>query len=175
VELYLSYGSNYSLGGGPMLRKGSLIVAVSLILVFNMLTPALATPRIVDLIKPITDVKTVNKNMIISGWAEVDTRIEIRVYSRETKKVDGQEVYSWEEYLPDEKEVSLVVGPTGFFAKEVELKNGVNKIVIKAVNPQEEEESIEGMVTLSSKDEVRQAVQNLMNVNFLDMIRKIVK
>jgi hypothetical protein len=57
----------------------------------------------------------------------------------------------------------------------VELKNGVNKIVINAVNPDDQQENIEGIVTLSSKEEVRQAVQNLMNTSFLDMIRKIIK
>jgi len=158
-----------------MSRKGCFILIFSLILVFGMLTPVLAAPGIVDLIKPISDVKTVNKNMIISGWAEMDTVIEIRVYSRETKEVNGQETYNWEEYLPSGKEVRLTVGPTGFFAKQVELKNGVNKIVINAVNPDDQEENIEGIVTLSSKDEVRQAVKDLMNTSFLDMIRKIIK
>jgi len=158
-----------------MSRKGCFILIFSLILVFGMLTPVLAAPGIVDLIKPISDVKTVNKNMIISGWAEMDTVIEIRVYSREKKEVDGQETYSWEEYLPSGKEVRIIVGPTGFFARQVELKNGVNKIVINAVNPDDQQENIEGIVTLSSKEEVRQAVQNLMNTSFLDMIRKIIK
>ncbi len=158
-----------------MLRKGSLILIISLIIVLNMLTPALATPRIVELIKPITDIKTVNKNIIISGWAEADTKLEIRVFGRVTQDVDGQEVYEWEEYIQPGKEAGLVVGPTGFFAREVELKNGSNKIEIKAVNPEGEEEIIEGVVTLSSKDEVREAVRNLMNVNFLDIIKKIIK
>ena len=158
-----------------MLRKGSLILFISLILILNMYAPALAAPGIVELIKPITDIKTVNKNMIISGWAKVDTSIEVRVYSRVAQKVDGEEVHSWEEYVQSGKEAGLVLGPTGFFAREVELKNGTNKVVIKAVNPEGEEEIIEGMVTLSSKEEVREAVQNLLNFNFLDIIKKIIK
>jgi hypothetical protein len=135
----------------------------------------LAAPGIVELIKPITDIKTVNKNIIISGWAEADTSIEVRVYSRVSQKVEGEEVYNWEEYIQPGKEAGLVVGPTGFFAREVELKNGTNKVVIKAVNPEDEEEIIEGMVTLSSKEEVREAVQNLLNFNFLDIIKEIIK
>lgn len=159
-----------------MLKKINLIIIISLILIINMVITALAAPEgIVDLIKPISDVKTVNKNMIISGWAAVDTKIEIRVYSRETEEVDGQEVYTWEEYLPSEDEATLVVGPTGFFAKEVQLKNGINKVVINAISSDGEEESIEGKVTLSSKEEVRQAVENLVNINFLDMIKKMIE
>lgn len=158
-----------------MLRKGIVIIILSLIMVLNMLTPALANPSIVELIKPITDIKTVNKNMIISGWAAVDTKIDIRVYSRISRKVDDQEVYQWEEYIQPGKEAELVVGPTGFFAREVELKNGVNKVVIKATSPEGDEEVTEGLVTLSSKEEVREAVKNLMNFNFLDIIKKIIK
>lgn len=158
-----------------MIRKVYPVIILSLILVLNMLTPALAAPGIVELIKPITDIKTVNKNIIISGWAEADTYIEVRVYSRVPQKVEGEEVYSWEEYMQPGEEVGLVVGPTGFFAREVELKNGTNKIVIKAVNPEDEEEIIEGIVTLSSKEEVREAVQNLLNFNFLDIIKEIIK
>jgi hypothetical protein len=158
-----------------MLRKGLVIIILSLIMVLNMLTPTLATPRIVELIKPITDIKTINKNMIISGWAAVDTKLDIRVYNRVSQRVEGQEVYTWEEYIQPGKEAELVVGPTGFFAREVELKNGVNKIVIKAVNPEGEEETTEGLVTLSSKEEVREAVKNLMNFNFLDIIKEIIK
>lgn len=52
--------------------------------------------------------------MIISGWAETDTKIEIRVYSRVSKRVGDQEVYDWEEYVQPGKEAELVVGPTGF-------------------------------------------------------------
>ena len=158
-----------------MFRKGVIITVLILILVFGALTPVQATPRIVELIKPITDIKTVNKNMIVSGWAEADTKLEIRVYSRVAKKVGDQEVYDWEEYVQPGKEAELVVGPTGFFAREVEQKIGVNKVVIKAVNAEGKEEVIEGLVTLSSKEEVRDAVRNLMNFNFLDLIKEIIK
>jgi hypothetical protein len=48
-------------------------------------------------------------------------------------------------------------------------------VVIKAVNAEGKEEVIEGLVTLSSKEEVRDAVRNLMNFNFLDLIKEIIK
>lgn len=57
----------------------------------------------------------------------------------------------------------------------MELKNGVNKVEIKAVNAEGKEEVTEGLVTLSSKEEVRDAVKNLMNFNFLDLIKEIIK
>lgn len=158
-----------------MFKRINLILVFSLIFVMNMLTPVSAAPGIVELIKPITDIKTVNKNMIISGWATIDTSIEVRVYTRASEKVEGEEVYRWEEYVQPGKEAGLVVGPTGFFAREVELKNGTNKVVIKAINPEDEEETIEGLVTLSSKEEVKEAVQNLMNFKFLDIIRKMIE
>lgn len=158
-----------------MLKKGSHIFILSLILVFSMLTPAVAAPGSVELIKPINDIKTINKNMIISGWAAEDTFIRFKVYSRVSKKIDDEETYGWEEYGQTGEETGLVVGPTGFFAREVELKNGINKVVIETVGPEGEEKSIEGLVTLSSKEEVKKAVQNLMNFKFLDIIKNMIK
>lgn len=158
-----------------MFKKGSIIVVLSLTVILNMFTPVLAAPGVVELIKPITDIKTVNKNMIISGWADAETSVEVRVYGRITKKVDNEDVYCWEEYEQPSKEAGLTIGPTGFFAREVELRNGINKVVIKAVSSEGEEETIEGLVTLSSKEEIREAVQNLMNFKFLDIIKRIIK
>jgi hypothetical protein len=151
------------------------VLIISLIMLMATALPAWASPGIVELIKPISDIKTVNKNIIISGWAEMDTVIDIRVYVRETQTVDGNQTYTWNEYQQPGQETSLVVGPTGFFAKELELKQGSNKIVIKAVNDQGEEEIIEGVVTFSSKDEVRKAVENILNTNLLDIIKKIIQ
>jgi hypothetical protein len=158
-----------------MIRRAIAALIISLIIILNAAMPVWAAPHIVELIKPISDIKTVNKNIIISGWADVDTKLEIRVFSREVQNINGSDVFSWEEYQQPGQDNSIVVGPTGFFAKEIELKHGTNKVVIKAVNTEGEEEIIEGIVTLSSKDEVREAVKNLLNTNFLDIIKKIIK
>ncbi len=159
-----------------MFSKKSSILIFSLILVFNVLTPPVsAISSSIELIKPINDIKTVNKNMIISGWAAEDTSINIKVYSRISENINDEEVYGWEEHGQPGKGSVLTVGPTGFFAREVELKNGLNKVVIKTVNPEGGEDVIEGLVTLSSKEEVKEAVQNLMNFKFLDIIKNMIK
>lgn len=152
-----------------------MVLFLSLLLIVNMMPVVWAAPDIVELIKPISDIKTVNKNIIISGWADAETTLEIKTYIREVQNVDGSDVYNWEEYQQPGQDQSIVIGPTGFFAKEIELKHGANKIVIKAVNAEGEEQIVEGIVTLSSKDEVREAVKNLLNTNFLDVIKKIIK
>ncbi|MBA1334685.1 MAG: hypothetical protein HPY66_2589 [Firmicutes bacterium] len=158
-----------------MARKIFMVLFLSLFLIVNMMPVVWAAPNIVELIKPISDIKTVNKNIIISGWADAETKLEIRTFSREVQNINGSDVYSWEEYQQPGQDQSIVIGPTGFFAKEIELKYGANKIVIKAVNAEGQEQTIDGIVTLSSKDEVREAVKNLLNTNFLDIIRKIIK
>jgi len=159
-----------------MFKKIIVAVLLSLILMMNVLSiSVLAAPHVVELIKPISDIKTVNKNIIVSGWADMDTVIEINVYSREVDNIDGNDVYRWEEYKKEAENNRIVVGPTGFFAKEIELKYGSNKVVIKAVSTSGEEEIIEGEVTLSSKDEVREAVRNLLNYDFFDIIKKIIQ
>jgi hypothetical protein len=150
------------------------MLMMSIILLIATALPAWASPGIIELIKPISDIKTVNKNIIISGWAEMDTTVDIKVYVRETQTVDGNQIYAWKEYQQPGQETPLVVGPAGFFAKELELKQGANKIVIKAVNGQGEEETVEGIVTFSSKDEVRKAVESILNTNILDIIKKII-
>ncbi len=159
-----------------MPRKVLTVIVLSLILVVDALSaPVLAAPRVVELIKPISDIKTVNKNIIISGWAEMDTTVEITVFSREVVNDNGTDVYKWKQYDQQGENNCIVVGPTGFFAKEIELKQGYNKVVIKAVSPSGDEETIEGEVMLSTKEEIREAVENLLNFNFIDIIKKIIQ
>lgn len=158
-----------------MVKKIAIATIFSLILATSLLSVSAMAAPLVELIKPISDIKTVNKNIIISGWADMDTIIEIKVFSREVENIDGKDVYKWVEFKKEGQDNKVVVGPTGFFAKEIELKRGLNKVVIDATSPSGEKQVIEGEVTLATKEEVRKSVENLLNINFLDIIKKIIQ
>ena len=158
-----------------MLKKVLFLAILSLIITvtgFNMC--ALADSDVIELIKPISDIKTVNKSIIISGWADMGTVIDIKVFFKEVVNIGGIYVDKWTDSTQQGVENKITVGQTGFFAKEIELKYGVTKVVIKAVKSGKEE-VIEGEVTLSSKDELKEAVKNLINFNFIDIIKKLIQ
>ncbi|KGG81269.1 hypothetical protein [Caloranaerobacter azorensis] len=96
-----------------------------------------------------------------------NTEATEEVQTKETKE-------SEDTYTLESKEV-LEVGELGVFAKELELKQGKNKINIYVIDDEDEEtEIITKYVYVTDIEKVKEYIDKLENMNFSETIKKMI-
>ncbi|EOD00185.1 hypothetical protein [Caldisalinibacter kiritimatiensis] len=135
-----------------------------------------------EIISPENELATSEKILLLSGKAEEGSEIIVEVYSlQEPKQVNfslnGEESDNTEEVK--EKYViqyskSFKVGELGYFAEELELKEGKNKIAIYLMEDNEPKSIVIRYVTVTNVDDAKKQLEEIDNMNLLETLKKLI-
>lgn len=139
-----------------------------------------------EIISPKDNYITSEKVILLSGKAEENTKIVVEVYSKKKltetdfdlklmPKLDSIN----EEELEDEYDLlskdSFEVGELGIFAQQLELADGLNKIVIYVQEDEETSYTIIKYVTVTSIEKAKKALEEIKGANFSDALLEQIK
>ena len=119
---------------------------------------------------------TTDKVVLLSGKAPKGTVVSIEVYATTDLTNKNFDL----DNLPDEKDYvciydeSLKVGKSGKFAKQIDLLLGVNKVLV-TFKTDKESPNVEKIIYVTDLSQAKEAVDNMNDTAFSDLMKKSIK
>ncbi|RKD32099.1 hypothetical protein [Thermohalobacter berrensis] len=140
-----------------------------------------ATEKLEDvkIVKPKNNLITVDRNVVLSGKGEEGTEIVVEVYSAKNVTEIEFDVNTLLD-TKDEDEYVLVssenfkIGKLGYFAHELKLNLGKNKITLYVKENEEVKKVLTRHVVVTEISKAKEYINNINNMNFSDKIKEMI-